>query len=52
MEEKLGTIIVDGRIVNLDTASEEELDKCIEKLEKQEEEIRKEIDEIVGFNEE
>jgi len=47
MEEKFGKIIVDGKVINLDTIPEEELEKMIEKLEKREEEIRKEIDELM-----
>lgn len=47
MKEKLGKIIVDGKVINLDTISEKELEKMIEKLEKREEEIRKEIDELL-----
>lgn len=44
MEEKFGTMIIDGKIINLDTISEEELDKLIKKLEQKEEKIRQEID--------
>ena len=47
MEEKFGKIIIDGKIINLDTIPEEELEKMIEKLEKREEEIRKEIDKVL-----
>ena len=32
MDEKFGTMIIDGKIINLDTISEEELDKLIKKL--------------------
>ena len=34
MDEKFGTMIIDGKIINLDTISEEELDKLIKKLDK------------------
>ena len=32
MDEKLGTMILDERIINLDTISDEELDKLIKKI--------------------
>lgn len=48
MDEKYGTIIVDGKIINLDTISNEELDKYIKMLENKEEEIRAEIDELLA----
>lgn len=48
MDEKFGKIIIDGKVINLDTVSEEELEKMIEKLEKREEEIDKEIDKLLG----
>ena len=47
MDEKLGTMILDERIINLDTISDEELDKLIKKYEKKEEELRKKIDELL-----
>ncbi len=47
MDEKFGTMIIDGKIINLDTISEEELDKLIKKLEQKEEKIKQEIDELL-----
>ena len=47
MSEKFGTMIIDGRIINLDTISDEELDKLIKKLEQKEENLRQEIDELL-----
>lgn len=47
MEEKLGNIIVDGRIVDLDKISIEELEKIKKKLEKEEQEIRERIDKLL-----
>lgn len=47
MSEKFGTIIIDGKIVNLDTASDEELEKYTKILEKREKEIEKEIDNLL-----
>lgn len=46
-EEQFGTIIIDGKIINLDKASEEELEKLEDKLKKEEEEIREKIDRIL-----
>jgi len=43
--EKFGTIVVDGKIVNLDTISQEELEKVLNKLETQIEEKKKIIKE-------
>ena len=48
MEEKFGTIIIDGKIVNIDKLSEKELDEYINKLEKREESIREELDELLS----
>jgi len=39
-EEKNGTILVDGKIINLDNISEEELQELERRLELKEEEIR------------
>lgn len=47
-EEEFGTIIVDGKIINLDKASEEELKKIEDKLKKEEEEIREKVDKILN----
>lgn len=47
MDEKFGTMIIDGKIINLDTISEEELDKLIKKLEQKEKKIEQEIDELL-----
>lgn len=48
MEEKMGTMIIDGKLVNVDKLTKEQLDKYIEKLEKEEAEIRKQIDELLN----
>lgn len=47
MDEKFGTMIIDGKIINLDTISEEELNKLIKKLEQKEKKIEQEIDELL-----
>lgn len=47
MEEKLGKIVVDGEIIDLDNATPEKLEKCIEKLKKREQELNDEIDAIL-----
>ena len=43
MDEKLGTIVIDGKIIDLDKTPIEELKKIAKKLENDEEKIRKEI---------
>ncbi len=47
MDKKHGTIIVDGKIVDLDKTSIEELKKLENKLENEIDELRKEIDELI-----
>lgn len=44
MEEKLGTVIIDGKVVDLDKAPVEELEKMKDKLKKQIAEIKKQIE--------
>lgn len=43
-EIKTGTIIMDGRIINLDTISNEDLDEIEKRLEMKQEEIRALLD--------
>lgn len=47
MDEKLGTIMIDGKIIDLDKTPLEELKKIKNKLENEEEEIRKEINKLL-----
>ncbi len=49
MDEKLGTILVDGKIVDLDNTSIDELKKILSKLENEEEEIRNKIYKLLGM---
>ncbi len=49
--DKLGTVLVDGKVVNLDTASIEELEKIEKQLLKKIEESRQKIDEYVTEDE-
>lgn len=49
--EKLGTMVVEGKIVNLDTMSLEELQKLEENLKKQVEEKKKKIIDTLEENE-
>ncbi len=51
MEEKFGNIVVDGKIINLDTISKEELGKVLDKLEAQIEEKKKLIKEQLDSEE-
>lgn len=46
-EEQFGTIIFDGKIINLDKASEEELEKLKEKMKEREAELNDIIDKII-----
>lgn len=45
--EKLGTIIIDGKIVDLDKMPIEELKQLQEKLKKDQEQTRKELDKLL-----
>lgn len=47
MDKQFGTIIVDGKIVDLDKTSIDELKKLESKLEKDIEKIKKEIDSLL-----
>jgi len=49
-QKKLGVTIIDGRIIDLDNTTSEELDKVIESLEEKEEKINKQIEELLGEN--
>ena len=49
-DEKLGRVIVDGKIVDLDTASLEELNEYLSKINKEEVAIQSKIDEILDLN--
>ena len=51
MEEELGTILIDGRIIDLDKMSREELDRLDKELENKEKKIREEIDKLLGVEE-
>lgn len=51
MEEKFGNVVVDGKIINLDTISKEELGKVLDKLEAQIEEKKKLIKEQLDSEE-
>lgn len=47
MEESLGTIMIDGKIVDLDKLSREELIKIENELSDKEKKIREEIDKLL-----
>ena len=47
MEKKYGTIIIDGKIIDLDKTSIEELKIIRDKLENYEQEIMRKIDELL-----
>jgi len=49
--EKFGTMVIDGKIVNLDTMPLEELQQLEEKLKKQVEEKKKKIIDVLEENE-
>ena len=50
-EEKLGKMIVDGRLIDLDNIPIEDMTKIIEELEEKEQRIIKEIDEKLKVGE-
>lgn len=47
MEESLGTIMIDGKIVDLDKLSREELIKIENELSDKEKKVREEIDKLL-----
>ena len=47
-ENKFSTMIIDGKIVDLNSVSYEELDQLQANLENKQEEIRNQIDEILN----
>lgn len=49
-EEKLGKTVIDGRIIDLDTASSEELKEYLKKIKQEEKDIQDEIDKILGVD--
>lgn len=51
MEENLGTMMVDGKLIDLDKLSVEELKQIQANLYKKEKEIRNRIDEILKSGE-
>ena len=46
-DEEFGTIIVDGKIINLDKAKPEELENIRKKLEQKEAELKAKIDKLL-----
>lgn len=51
-EEKLGKTVIEGRIVDLDNASVDELKKYLESTKNKERELQQKIDEILGIDNE
>lgn len=48
MEEKLGKIVFDGRIYDLDNCEPEKLNKLLQDLKKEEKKLAKQIDEAMN----
>lgn len=48
MDEKLGTVIIEGELIDLDTAPIEKLKEMKKKLDEREKYIRAEIDKILN----
>lgn len=48
MDEKIGTVIIDGKIVDIDKLSLKDLKELKAKVDKKENEIRKKIDNILS----
>lgn len=44
MEEKMGTILFDGKLYNLDNMEEEELKALMEKIEQKEKRLQEELE--------
>ena len=51
-EEKLGKTVIDGRIVDLDNASVDELKMYLESTKNEERKLQRKIDEILGIDNE
>lgn len=49
MDEKFGIDIIDGKIINWDKLTDEELEKLQKELEEKEDKIRKEINELLNI---
>lgn len=52
MDENSGTMIIDGKIINLDKLSMEELIEIEKRLDDKEKQIREEIDKLLEIKEE
>lgn len=48
MEEKFGTILIDGKMINVDELSKDELENRIKELEYKETKIREKIDKLLS----
>ena len=48
--KRLGTILYDGKVINLDTKSTEELKQLLEEINKKEKTIKEEINKIQDIN--
>ena len=51
-KEEFGTIIFDGKLTNLDKASEKELDELTKKIKDKEKEVNKKIEQLLGLDNE
>ncbi len=51
-KEEFGTIIFDGKLTNLDKASEKELDELKKKIKEKEKEVNKKIEQLLGLDNE
>lgn len=51
-KEEFGTIIFDGKLTNLDKASEKELDELKKKIKEKEKEVNKKIEQLLGLDDE
>lgn len=48
MDEKLGKVVIDGQLIDLDNIPIEKLEKLYEKADKEEKAIREEIDRLLN----
>lgn len=51
-KEEFGTIIFDGKLTNLDKASEKELDELKKKIKEKEKEVNKKIEQLLELDDE
>ncbi len=52
MEEKFGTVMIDGKLINIDNLSLEELEKLKQQVDEKEKNIRKKLNKVLDTDNE